>query len=202
MPIRKLEILTGVEDYLRHELSDGTTLARMVLDRTDLKFGSFRIAAPAGMDLSRPVELSWEPAGLKGNEELLFAGVVNSYIRDPRCAVLLQETQFSMSELRRLGLTHAKSLIRHGDEVYWSVAGSEVAKLSDEGMLELINSASFYPFAAFFYVDGIPSTRGALTDDDLEHVVATLCGLAVGAFDQRSFLIWWRDDLRPFPAAD
>ena len=198
MAIRLLENLSGVEEYVRRELSDGTTLARKVLDCIDFKMGRFRLIAPEALDLSQPLQLQWQLSGLDDDENLIFARVVKRFVRASQCGVLLQETQGTIDELRPID--DAKLLIPYREEVYWSVTGPHLVDLSDDETLVVINSASFFPFAAFFYVDGVSSDRRALTDDDLGHVVRTLCGLAVGAFDDRSFLIWWRDDLRPFPA--
>jgi len=34
-----------------------------------------------------------------------------------------------------------------------------------------------------------------LSDTDLDEIVKTLSGVAVGVFDQESFLLWWSDRL-------
>jgi hypothetical protein len=187
--------LSAVE-YVRRELSDGTALARKVLERNDFKMGRFRLIAPQAVDFSQPLQLGEDLYPLDGNEGLIFARVVKQFVSASRCGVLLQETQDTIVDLQPLA--YAKLLIPYREEVYWSVTGPDLVHLSDDETLGIINSASFFPFAAFFYMDAVSSDRGRLTEEDLALVVRTLCGLAVGAFDDRSFLIWWRDDL-PFP---
>ncbi|HSR56843.1 MAG TPA: hypothetical protein VLL57_01570, partial [Candidatus Binataceae bacterium] len=63
-----------------------------------------------------------------------------------------------------------------------------------------IIEASLYPSIAFFYVGGISAPKTALSVADLEYVVQNLVGVAVGAFDECSFLMWWRRTSVPFPA--
>jgi hypothetical protein len=79
------------------------------------------------------------------------------------------------------------------------VADAKLANLSDDEMGDLINYGSFWPFSAFFYVNGLSPTKSELNDADLQLIVNRLVGVAVGAFDDRSYLVWWRDDLWPFP---
>lgn len=195
--VRLLENPLGAIEYVRRELSDGTALARKVLECIDLKMGRFRLIAPQAMDFSQSLELRHDLYRLDGDEGLIFARVVKRFVSASGCGILLQETQGTIDELRTLA--SGKLLIPYRGEVYWSVTGPDLVHLSDEETLLVVNSASFFPFAAFFYMDAVSSDRGRLTEDDMEHVVRRLCGLAVGALDDRSFLIWWRDDL-PFPA--
>jgi hypothetical protein len=80
------------------------------------------------------------------------------------------------------------------------MSGSE---LSQDDILGLLYEPVLpYPSSAFFYIAGISERKTQLKDSDLEHVVNTLVGVAVRAFDTESFLIWWREDLRPFPTVE
>jgi hypothetical protein len=199
--IQEVRDALQAERYMREELSDGTTLAKYVLKAIDFSAGKFRVAMPETVDQSQPLDYRYESARVGRDDEICFARVMRSFIRDPECAVLMQDTQVSMSSTGFHDLPHSELIVPYGSEVYWSVSGRELSELPDAEMLEIVWSASFWPFSAFFYVDGVSCRDARLGDEDLERIVTTLVGLAVGAFHDHSFLMWWRDDLRPFPTS-
>ncbi len=129
---------------------------------------------------------------------MVLARLIKSFIQDPICAVLLQETQMNASDLP--GFEYATLATLYGDEIYWNVTGRELANVPDDEMLRIVWGASFYPFSAFFYGKKSESDKATLAYGDLEEIVNALVAVAVGAFDADSFLVWWRDDSRrPFP---
>jgi hypothetical protein len=188
-------------EYVRDQLSRGTTLSRWVQRSVDLSRGRIRIAVPEGRQVTQTLDFRFETFSL-GQSATDFARLVRSFIGDPKNAILLQDTQLSISDPEfSTNLPYSSLAVSYQNEVYWAVSGGELAQFPDDKMLEVINWASFFPFSAFFYIDEISKTKGRLEDSDLQLIVKHLVGLAVGAFDDRSYLVWWRDDLRPFPPA-
>jgi hypothetical protein len=45
--------------------------------------------------------------------------------------------------------------------------------------------------SSFFYLRREAKKSSELSDADLDDIVRTLTGVAVGVFDQESFLLWW-----------
>jgi hypothetical protein len=197
MAFRDVRNAAQAEKYMREQLSEGTTLARLVVKRIDFARGGFRIAMPETVDKTEPLDFNSGNLRLAGDEQTALARVIKSFIREPSCTLLMQDSEARISEIR--DLPYGKLAIPYSAEVYWRVAGSELAHLSDDQMLDVVHSTSYFPFTAFFYCDGLPLIKTALNDADLQHVTEKLLGIVVGAFDFRSSLIWWRDDLRPFP---
>jgi hypothetical protein len=187
------------EKYMADQLSEGTTLARLVLKGIDFALGRFRVAMPETVEQAPLLDFRSGNVHLAGDEEEMLAGVINSFIREPNCALLIQDSEASMLDPWLQSFPHRELAIPYSGELYWRIAGATLANLSKDQMLEVINGASYFPWLGFFYFNGVPQTKTVLTDADLEHVARNLVGLAAGALDYRSFLIWWRDDLRPFP---
>jgi len=186
------------DTYFRNELSGGTTLAGLVLANIDFAAGRFFVAMPANI-VQETVDFRCEtfPGASKGETD--FAKLVKAFIGRTGCAVLLQDTQLQVTDEVFRHLTYREIAITYLGEVYWNVTGPKLARLSDEEMMEVISSASYWPFSAFFYNGGAFAFSLELTDADFKRVVDTLVGVAVGAFDDRSFLVWWQADLQPFP---
>ena len=141
---------------------------------------------PEGREVTQALDFRFETFSL-GQSATDFARLVRSFIGDPKNAILLQDTQISISDPEfSSDLPYPNFAVSYQNEVYWAVSGGEQAQFPDDKMLEVINSASFYPFSAFFYIEEISKTKGKLEDSDLRLIVKHLVGLAVGAFDERS----------------
>lgn len=190
------------ELYVRKQLSRGTTLARLVLQAIDFARGRFRIVMPPGTDQSVALDFSSSNINLAGDKPIAFARVIKWFLQDSNCSLLIQDTEASMSDPWLQEFEHKNLAIPYDGELYWKVAGPQLASLSDDEMLDVVNGASFFSFTAFFYLRPVPETAIELNYGDLNHVKRNLVGLAIGAFDFESFLLWWRDDLYPFPTAN
>ena len=59
---------------------------------------------------------------------------------------------------------------------------------------------SLYPYSAFFHTSTTNSDAPPnLAYDDLKRIALEVVGIAIDAFDADSFVVWWREDLYPFP---
>ena len=122
-----------------------------------------------------------------------FAKVIKSFVNDPNCAVLIEDADaFTVED----DSPHATRAAKYNGETYWIVSGSD---LSENDIFDLLDQPFPYPSSVFLSIAGAWEPKRQLKDSDLEHVVDTLVGVGVRAFDGDSFLIWWREDLRPFP---
>lgn len=199
MAVQEITHPSLAQKYMVDELSAGTTLAGLVLKGTDFTRGSFRVAMPATVEQDKVLNFR-QSLRLDRDEEMTLARLIKCFIWDPKSAVLLQDTQKSISDPGLANLKNKELMIPFDAEFYWTIADRGLSEIPDAKMLEIVYSASYYPFSAFFYFDDVTIGKQSLRQDDLTHVVTNLVGVAVGAFDDRSFLIWWRDDLCPFPA--
>ena len=86
-----------------------------------------------------------------------------------------------MSDPYFADLPYRKLAMPYAEEVYWNLADSNLANLADDEMSDLINYASFWPFSAFFYIDGISPTKNELNDADLQLIVNRLVGTGCGS---------------------
>jgi hypothetical protein len=198
MAIQEIRRSSSAQEYMVDELSAGTTLAKLVLKGIDFTRGRFRVAMPATVEQDRGLDFQ-QSLRLDRDEEITLARMIKCFIRDSKAAVLLQDTQKSISDPGLAHLNNKELMIPFEAEFYWTIAGRGLSEIPDTKMLEIVYSASYYPFSAFFYFDDVTIGRQSLQPDDLAHIVTNLVGIAVGVFDDRSFLIWWRDDLYPFP---
>jgi hypothetical protein len=198
MPIREVSDAIGAERYIRDQLIQGTTLAQLVLNQIDFSRGKVRIAMPANIDQTPPFNFKSGNTRLDGDEEMALARIVKSFIGDAKCSVLMQETQLEKTDRFFAERGYENLVVSYKEEVYWAVAGRELATIADDEMLTLVRSASAYPFSAFFCVSVTPLLK-TLVDDDLKRVVTELVGIAVDAVDGGSFLLWWRDEITAFP---
>jgi hypothetical protein len=199
VPFQELRNPSETEKYMADQLSEGTTLARLVLRGIDFALGKFRVAMPEMVKQAPLLDFRSGNVHLAGDEEEMFASVINSFIREPNSALLIQDSEASISDPWLQSFPHREFAIPYRGELYWRIAGATLANLSEDQMLEAINGASYFPWLGFFYFNGVPQTKTMLTGADLEHVASNLVGVAAGALDYRSFLVWWRDDLRAFP---
>jgi hypothetical protein len=152
---------------------------------------------PDTVDQTQAFDFKSAILGMHGDEEMMVARLTKSFISDPNCGVLVQDTQLQKSD-GLLTQNEENLVVSYKGELYWKVAGPDLAHVSDEQIVSLLKNPSTNPFSAFFYV-GTRRVSKTLTYGDLERIVIELVGVAVDALDFESLLLWWRDDLRQFP---
>lgn len=198
MKIEPVPDVLQATKYMMAELADGTTLARLALQTIDFSKGCFRVAVPKELDENQALDFRYY-FHLDGDEPTALARLVKAFIIDPDHAVLVQDYCASPSD-SWLRECEYRQLVRVcNNEVYWAVEGAELARVSDDEMLKIVNMGSVYPFSCFFHLRSSCGEETGSAVPDLNRVAQSLFGVAVEAFDARSFLFWWRDDLMPFP---
>ncbi len=186
----------GGRDYLFSQLEMGTTLASRIRAAVDFTRGKMVVALPEGADLSNLPKfretglIRWRRRGFA-----TLAHLVRGFLVINRATVLVQDTIASPGEDWLRDYEYREHVASYNQEVYWRLADTA---LGEEDILGLLYSATFHPWSGFFYVHRQPRQSSELTDIDLDEIVRTLTGVAVGAFDQESFLLWWSDRI-PLP---
>jgi hypothetical protein len=184
--------------HLEKELAEGSSLAKLVLRKTNFAEGKFFAGIPDRVDQSQ-LDFSSSIGGL-GREPWVFANAIKSFIDGPHHYVLLEDTIPMHSDPSQEDGPYRARMTIHGQEKFWNLSGPG---LSEDDVFGLLGMPILpYPSFAFFYLGETSEPRSQLRDSDLELIVNTLVGVAVRAFDTQSFLIWWREDLQPFPRAE
>jgi hypothetical protein len=178
-------------EYFLGQLGAGTTLARMIQKSFPLDSGKLLLAIPPE---ANPEEISDLRASLRHlslqDGETAFAALVVSFLRDPGRAVLLQHTMASISDewLQRYSLKNRA--MTYKSEVYFYLDG---ATLDERDISDLSARGSLYPRSAFFFPMVWHGMKKELTDPDMARIAGTLIGVNVGALDDDTFLLWWRN---------
>jgi hypothetical protein len=180
--------------FLKNELSEGMTLAKSVLGEIDFTQGRMFVWMPPTIDQDTIENFGWSRR-LAGDEKQEFCRFVRGFIQEARCALILQDTEnwsFEGDECERLAA-------KYEDELYWYVARTD---LSEKDVMSLTQMPVLpYPWCGFFYTGAIETELQTLTNKDLKLIVKTIVGVAVRAFDNDSYVLWW-SDARPLPAKD
>ena len=195
MSIQKIDNLAGALTYLREELSKGSSLAKLVLRTVDFGQGTFFAGLPANGDQSRLNFRSSLP-GL-AREHIALAHMIKIFIDKPHCTALLEDPMPMTSNLQNIDPKYRVRARTFNGELYWSISGPSTPE--DEVYALLGQPILPYPASVFFYCGAILEQPPKLRELDLKNIANTLVGIAVHAFDSRSFLIWWREDKHPFP---
>jgi hypothetical protein len=196
MSIEKLRNVLQASEHLRKELSEGATLAELTLKRTSFGPGAYFGVIPENKNQS-DLNFGWGISRPSG-EPIVFAKMVRSFIDDPDCVVLVEDIDpFSNPFADEEDAPYRTRALTYNGEVYWNISGSD---LSENDILELLNQPFPYPSSIFFSTVRSSELEIQLKDSDLWRITDNLVGVAVRAFDGDSFLIWWNENLRPFPA--
>jgi hypothetical protein len=104
--------------YLLKELSQGTMLAKKVLSRTDFALGRFFAGIPESADQSQ-LDFGSSMRGLS-REPMAFAHLIKSFINNPECAVLLEDSEPLTSDPLEVDPQSRARMTMYNGEVYWS----------------------------------------------------------------------------------
>ena len=189
MSLQRLQRNAAPLAYLKEQLVDGTTLAQVTLKRTDLAAGAFFVEV--GTSAQNESELNYyeESLARSGTEKLALSRLIRRFIDRSGCGVLIQDKEASIAPEWLKHRRYAKCLTYYEHEVYWLLKGSD---LSETDILTLIRTPMPWPSSMFLYADVEFIQPSRISQRELEHIVGNLQGVAVGAFDETSFLLWWR----------
>jgi hypothetical protein len=180
-----------VNYLLKGELSEGMALAKLVLDEIDFVRGRMFCWTPLATNQEAIENFQWSRR-LSGSEEHEFCRFIQAFIQDPNCSVILQDTEnwnFEGDEYEALAS-------KYDEELYWRIEGTE---LSERDVSNLTGMPILpYPWCGFFHTGASATRKQRLTEIDLQEIVKTLVGVAVSAFDNGSYLLWWSNS-RPLP---
>lgn len=194
MSMQEIVDSSKASGYLVGQLAQGTTLARLALQRTDFSYGTYRVGIPDGVDQAG-IDFHRSLSGLRG-EDRAFARLIMTFIEKVGGVALVADTETRSSQGNLEGFPYGDRMATYGDEVYWRIAG---ASLSEDDILNLLGAPILpYPLCVFLYLANSVDTKNELKHEDLEQIVRRLVGVAVAAFDTDSFLLWWRENLVPF----
>jgi hypothetical protein len=180
------------KEYVLRELAAGNSLSKRVCKEVDLSRGRLFVGLPNGVDLATLDDFDW--GGLRVGPvtyKEYLARIAAAFIADPGHFVLIQDTFTLGDDLPTSGYRYQAYGIAYGNEVYWLLTNPEI---SDDDLLAVICSGSPYPYAVFFCSAGTPSGKLKINELGLDEIVPTITGIAVGAFDEDSFLLWWSAD--------
>lgn len=194
MSMQEISDAAKASSYLAEQLRQGTTLAKLVLERTDFSRGRYLAAIPEGCDQAR-INFHWSMAGLQ-DEERGFAMVVKAFVRSTGGGALVADTENRESQGSLEGYPYRDRMVTYLDEVYWRI---DSMSLPEETIIDLLGAPVLpYPLCVFLYLPIPGGTKSQLSSGDLTEIVDGLVTVAVAAFDTDSYLLWWRDDLIPF----
>ncbi len=180
------------ESFLKGELSKGMTLAQLVLPEIDFTQGQLFTWLRPETDQDA-IEGFEESLRMSGDELRDFRRFVGAFIKVPHCALILQDTENWNFE----GDKYEKMAAKYNDELYWHIMG----ELSEEDVGHLLGMPVLpYPWCGFFYTSAF-GLKPTLTRNDLQEIAKTTVGVAVNAFDNGSYVLWWRNS-RPLPAGE
>lgn len=194
MSMRTIADEKKTREYFVEQLREGTRLARLVLEKIDLSRGRFRVGIPDHVDQSK-IDFRFSIPGLR-EEERAFAKLIKKFIENTGGTALVEDNESVdfYSDLTRE--PYAGYLMRYGREVYWRIDDSI---LSVPDIVQLLHSPILpYPLCIFLHLAESVGKKSEMYDADLEQIIVGLVGVAVGAFDTESYLLWWRDDVLPF----
>ena len=194
MSLQRIKDPEKAVSFLKGELSEGMALAKLVLREIDFSRGRMFGWMPSTTNQDAIEDYQFSRR-LTGKEDREFCRFIQTFIQDPKCAVILQDTEYRDGD----GDKYDGFASKYDDELYWQIHGAD---LSEDDVLNLTGKPYLpYPWCGFFYSGALATGKLRLPRIDLREIVKTLVGVAVGAFDHGSYVLWWSDS-RPLPADD
>lgn len=192
MLLRSMERSDKVVEYILKQLEDnGTMVARTVREKIDLGKGSFFVILPEELDPEQIENWAWQrpEVGYPQDPAAVLCTVVKRFLADEHYRVFGQDVDAPPEEANDF----PRNLVTYGSVLGWELRGSDS---TDKEIEDVVLLGPFY--ALYFYRSNSPK-RTRLDDQDVDEIADSLLGLAVGALDLETYLIWWRTDLLSFP---
>jgi hypothetical protein len=180
------------KEYVLRELAAGNSLSKRVCKEVDLSRGRLFVGLPNGVDLATLDDFDW--GGLRvgpySYKELL-ARIAITFITDPGRAVFIQDMFSTRTNLLDPDYPYRKYSITYKEEVYMLLSSTDIP---EDDLMSVMACGSPYPYSVFYSAAGPWVETLKISDKDLNDIVNTVTGIAVGAFDDDSFLLWWSAD--------
>jgi hypothetical protein len=184
------------EEYFSRELAAGNSLSKLVCTEVDLSRGRLFVGLPNSVDPATLEDFEW--GGLRvgpiSYKELL-ARIAIAFITDPGRVVLIQDMFSTKRDLLDTDYRYRKYSITYREEVYMLLANPDIP---EDDLMSVMACGSPYPYSVFYGAAGSWVETFDISDKELNDLVNGLTGIAVGAFDDASFLMWWSAD-SPIP---
>ncbi len=200
MKVQKVRDGANARKYLLHQLSPGyEILTKLPKKIGDFALGSFFVILPDSVDANQLSDFGSEIPGLDWSVTTQLLGkIVKRFTRNPNCTVLLDDHTHSVSDPGWEEYKYKDRATFYDNELCWELKGPDSPQNEIDDLIW--DWLSFFPVSAFFCVSSSSERKKHLTDADVEDLAENLIGVAVDAFDGNSFVIWWREDLIPFPS--
>jgi hypothetical protein len=180
------------KEYFLRELAAGNSLSKRVCTEVDLSRGRLCVGLPDGVEPATLNDFEW--AGLRvapiSYKELL-ARIAIAFITEPGRAVLIQDMFSTKTDLLDTDYPYRKYSITYKEEVYMLIATPDIP---EDDLMSIMGCGSPYPYSVFYCSAGSWVETLDIGSRDLDKAVNTVAGIAVGAFDDASFLLWWSAD--------
>ncbi len=177
------------KEYFSRELAAGNSLSKRVCTEVDLSRGRMFVGLPNGVDPATLEDFEWGglPVGPISYKEDL-ARIAVAFITDPGRAVLIQDMFSTSRNLLNPDYPYRKYSITYKEEVYMLLTKPD---LPEDDLISVMACGSPYPYSVFYGTAGSWVETLDISDKDLNDIVNRVTGIAVGAFDEDSFLLWW-----------
>jgi hypothetical protein len=148
------------------------------------------MAVPEHADVSA-LDYRWGRNWSTIEAQLALTEEISRFLDQAQNYVLLQHAQARVSDpwLREFPYRHL--ILICGTEVYFLLSGQRLGK---DDLATLVKHSGYYPFSAFFCEGTSPKFGSPLDQAAIERIVAGTVGVAVGACDEETFLLWWHRD--------
>ena len=200
MKIQKLKDGSRARDYLLEYVPFGFAMVdKLAQHSSDFARGSFFVISPENVDADSLAYLGWSISGSVDRPAAiqLFGKVVKRFISNPNCTVLLYDFTNAITDPGWEEYKHKDRATIYNGEICWELKGPDTP---DHEIEELISDwSSYFPVSSYFCVSSSSERKNTFNDADLEQLSGNLIGVALDALHGDSFVIWWRDDLQPFP---
>jgi len=199
MKVQKLRNGSHARKYMLYRLSHSYEIAAKLLQKTgDFALGSFFVVVPDCVEADQLSDFGSEIPGVDSSVATQILGkIAGRFIRNPNRTVLLHDFIHSISDPGWDEYKYKDRATFYVDELCWELKGPDTSK--DEIEELILDWSSSFPVFAFFCVSPSTDRKTHLADIDLEYMANNLIAVVLDAFDGNSFVIWWREDLLPFP---
>lgn len=112
-------------DHLLYQLGDGTTLARLMVARPDLKRGALFVALPSTINPDDVTNFQWSLSGVQNTPSFeLLQSLFAHFLGDNNCELLFQDSMERPSDPPSTAFPPDRSQrIIYREEVYWKLKG-------------------------------------------------------------------------------